>query len=247
MKLITVILCLLSTVSLMAQPAGQEIFDKMDSVITVENSKAVMLQRIQTTSGKTRELVYEIFSAQKGKVSLMRYIKPARVKGNAMLMTDFSDNIWMYNKRTNRVRKLASHAKKQKFEGSDFTYEDMGSGNAWRENYTPIADGDGKIEDTECWKLILKGKNDDASYSQIICWPRKTDYYPLQFDYYDKNGDLQKTLYMQNIQIIEDIPTAMRMVMKNHLNRGETLLEYQKITYQITFPAKFFSERNLKK
>ncbi|MCK5739079.1 outer membrane lipoprotein-sorting protein [bacterium] len=247
MQPILLILCVLSTTILMAQPSGQKIFDKMDAIITVENSKAVMLQTIQTTSGKTRELIYDSFSAQNGEVSLMRYIKPSRVKGNAMLMTDFSDNIWMYNKRTNRVRKLASHAKKQKFEGSDFTYEDMGSGNSWREKYTPIVDGSGKIDKTDCWKLILEAKDNDAAYSQIICWPRKTDAYPLQLDYYDENGTLQKTLYMQDIQLIEDIPTAIKMRMENHLDRSETTIEYQTITYQVTFPANFFSERNLKK
>ncbi len=91
-----------------------------------------MTQTIQTTSGNTRTFEYDSYMGMNGENSLMIYKKPSRVRGNSILMTDNSNNIWSYNQRTRRVRKLASHAKKQKFEGSDFTYEDMGSGDSWK-------------------------------------------------------------------------------------------------------------------
>ncbi|MCK4579426.1 MAG: outer membrane lipoprotein-sorting protein [Candidatus Marinimicrobia bacterium] len=177
----------------------------------------------------------------------MRYRLPSRVRGNAILMTGFSDNIWMYIKRTGRVRKLASHAKKQKFEGSDFTYEDMGSGESWKEDYAPKNLGISKLKGGECYLLELRAVADDLSYSKLVCHVRTEDYYPLQIDYYDETGTHTKVLHLENIQVIEGIPTAMKMVMENLVDRTSTGMETIEITYDVTFDDDFFTERNLKK
>ena len=42
-------------------------------------------------------------------------------------MLNDGDDIWTYFPRTRRVRKLASHAKKQKVPGSDFSFGDFSS------------------------------------------------------------------------------------------------------------------------
>ncbi|MBU4443886.1 outer membrane lipoprotein-sorting protein [bacterium] len=177
----------------------------------------------------------------------MRYLSPSRVKGNALLMTDFSDNIWMYNRRTGRVRKLASHAKKQKFEGSDFTYEDMGSGDSWKTDFNPVLKGIEKVDKVHCFKLELQAKSEDVSYSKMICWVRVGDFFPIQIDYYDEKNVFTKTLFLQDIRTIEGVLTPMKMVMRNNLDRTETVMEYVNITYDVEFDKGFFSERNLKK
>jgi len=125
------ILLILSTITLTFAQTGEKLLDDMINHMNPASSKGIMKQTINTTSGDKRVLTYESSSNEKGKNSIMRYLSPSRVRGNAMLTKNFSDDIWMYNNRTKRVRKLASHAKKQKFEGSDFTYEDMGSGDTW--------------------------------------------------------------------------------------------------------------------
>ena len=67
-----------------------------------------------TTSGKKRTFIFEAWSRDKGEKSLIRYLEPRRAKGQATLMLNNADDIWMYFPRTQRVRKLATHAKKQK-------------------------------------------------------------------------------------------------------------------------------------
>ncbi len=232
---------------LSAQITGTEILEQVLDVMNPPNARAVVRQTIVTTSGKTRTFEYESFMGDKGENSLMRYRSPSRTRGNAMLMTEFSDNIWMYINRTGRVRKLASHAKKQKFEGSDFTYEDMGSGDSWKHDYTPQNMGLTKLDGEECYRLELTAAAEDLSYSKIGCTVRTSDYLPLQIDYYDEEGTHTKVLRLADIQVIEGIPTAMHMVMENLVDRTSTWMETIEITYDVTFDDDFFTERNLKK
>jgi len=249
MKRLGILTILMMTILFAGDPevSGLEILNKIIDLMNPENAKGVMEQTIVTTSGDKRTFKYETYMGNRGESSLMRYLAPSRVKGNALLMTDFSDNIWMYNRRTGRVRKLASHAKKQKFEGSDFTYEDMGSGDSWKTDFKPVLKGTQKINKVRCFKLELHARSKDVSYTKMICWVRVSDFFPIQIDYYDENNVFTKTLFLQDIHTIEGILTPMKMVMKNNLDLTETVMEYINITYDIEFEKGFFSERNLKK
>jgi len=85
------------------------------------------------------------------------------------LMLNNADDIWMFFPRTQRVRKLATHAKKQKMQGSDFSYEDMGSGDAFIEDYDAQRLEDEMREGHDCFKLELTRKEgSDMSYSRLI-------------------------------------------------------------------------------
>ncbi len=243
-KLTIMIMALLSMLT--AQPTATELLEAVTEIMNPKHSKGIMKQTILTTTGDERVLTYESYSGFSGEYSLMRYLSPSRVKGNAVLTTDYSDNIWMYNNRTRRVRKLASHAKKQKFEGSDFTYEDMGGGDIWLENFDPEITGTTKIDGIECYKLVLNPNDSyDGNYSKMIVFPRTSDAYPLQVNYYEEGNHI-KSCFLEDIKTIEGVPTAMKIIMKNHIDQTQTSMEYQKVTYDVDFDRQFFSERNLK-
>ncbi|MCK5521383.1 MAG: outer membrane lipoprotein-sorting protein, partial [Candidatus Marinimicrobia bacterium] len=182
----------------------------------------------------------------KGEMSLMRYVEPTRVKGNALLMKDFSDKIWMFNKRTKRTRMLASSAKKQKFEGSDFSYEDMGSGDSWKEDYLPSNKGIKKINKEDCYEVeLIPTLASNISYSKLVCYMRVKDVFPVRFDYYDEKGELLKMLHLENIKDIQGVLTPMVMRMENVLDKTETIMEYINIDYSVKLKESFFNERNL--
>ncbi len=243
-----IILVLLLFLNLMAAiPDGEQLLNDLIEHMNPESAKGIMKQTIVTTSGDQRTLTYKTFASNNGENSIMRYIEPARVRGNALMMKNYSDDIWMYNKRTRRVRKLASHAKKQKFEGSDFTYEDMGAGDSWKEDYTPENTGQEKYNGLDCNILRLTAKNDGVSYSKIIAYLRVQDNFPLKIEYYEEDNDLLKILYLKDIEKIQGIPTAMKMVMENQHDNTKTTMEYETVEYNVEFQNDFFTERNLKK
>lgn len=231
-----------------SEPDAASLLDDVMTKMNPENSKATMSQTITTTSGDERTFLYDSETGSKGEFSLMRYVEPTRVKGNAMLMTGFLDNIWMYNARTNRVRRLASNAKKQKFEGSDFTYEDMGSGSTWKTDFDAATLESRKIAGENCYQLRLTPKTGThSSYSKMILWLRESDHFPVLIDYYDENATFVKSLYLEDIRTVENILTPFTMRMVNHLDQTQTVMKYESITYNVIFPKNYFSEQNLKK
>jgi len=229
---------------------GEDIIQKVNELFNVQSNYAKAKMTIVTTSGKKRTFIYEMWSKDKGEKNLMRYLEPRRVKGLATLMLNHADDIWMYYPRTQRVRKLATHAKKQKMQGSDFSYEDMGSGDAFINDFSSIRLKDEKMEGMDCYKLELTRRpGGDVSYSRLIMWVIKENFVPVVIDYYDDDDPThwEKRLVESDIRIIDDIPTAMKVVMYNKNDNTQTELELLEVKYNVTLEDSMFTERELKK
>jgi len=228
---------------------ADEIIQKFNDLMTQPTVKSVSSMTITTSTGKQRTFIMESYSADRGEKNLIKYISPIRVKGQTILMLNNADDIWVYFPRTNRVRKLATHAKKQKMEGSDFSYEDMGSGDAWINEFESSRLEDEEIEDINCYKIELKKKPDSESgYSRLIMWIDKSNFMAVQIDYYDEDDpDLHlKRLVLSEVKDIEGIPTATKMVMTDIQDNTSTIMEYSEITYGAEIPDKLFTERGMK-
>ena len=229
---------------------GDEIIQKVDELLNAKTAYAKMKMTIETTSGQERTFVYESWTKDEGEKSLIRYLEPVRVKDQAVLMLNNADDIWMFFPRTQRVRKLATHAKKQKMQGSDFSYEDMGGGGEFREDFEARRLEDEQKNDHDCYKVELTRKpGSDISYSRLLIWVIKENFYPIVIEYFDEKDPayLQKTLTQSDIEEIDGIPTAMKMVMQNLNDQTQTVMEVMEIEYDIELDDRMFTERNLKR
>ncbi len=249
--LITGLMALLMVPGLFGQElTGEEIIQKVNDLFNVDSSYGKSKMTITTSSGQKRTFISESWSKDKGEKNLVRYLEPSRVKGQAILMLNNADDIWMYFPRTQRVRKLATHAKKQKMQGSDFSYEDMGSGDAFIKDFVSKRLDDEKMERHDCYKLELTRKPDgDVSYSRLIMWVIKENFVPIVIDYYsDDDPDYhEKRLVQSDIRIIDDIPTAMKMVMLNKNDNTQTEMELLEVKFDVSLDDRMFTERELKK
>jgi len=229
---------------------AEEIIETMTETLNPEQSEAVMEMTIITSGGQERTFVYKSYSKNKGEKSLMKYLEPGRVKDQSILMLNNADDIWMYFPRTNRVRKLATHAKRQKVQGSDFSYEDMGSSNEFIDDYNSVLIGEEEKEERLCYKLELTRKeNSEAGYSRLTVWVEKESYIPVIIGYYhekDKNL-LEKELILSDVQTIDGIPTPMEMVMYNKLDDTKTTMRFRELTYDVDLSDNLFTEMGMKK
>ena len=244
------IVLLLAPVSFSQELTGEEIIQKVNELFNPQTSYGKAKMTIVTTSGSKRTFVYESWSKDRGEKNLVRYLEPRRVKGLATLMLNHADDIWMYFPSTQRVRKLATHAKKQKMQGSDFSYEDMGSGDAFIKDFSPKRLEDEKMEGHDCYKLELTRKPDsDISYSKLIMWIVKENFVPIVIDYYDEDDPAlsEKRLIQSDIRLIDNIPTAMKVVMYNKNDNTQTEIELLEVKYNIPLDDEMFTERGLKK
>jgi outer membrane lipoprotein-sorting protein len=229
---------------------AEEIIRTMTETLNPEQSEAVMEMTIITSGGQERTFVYKAYSKDKGEKSLMKYLEPGRVKNLAVLMLNNADDIWMYVPGTKRVRKLATHAKRQKVQGSDFSYEDLGSSNAFIDDYNSVLLGEEEKNGELCYKLELTKKEDsDAGYSRLIVWAEKESYVPVVIAYYhEKDRELlEKELVLSDVKLIDGIPTPMKMVMYNKLDDTKTSMRFRELTYDVSLPDDLFTEMGMKK
>ena len=160
---------MLSSAAFSNELTGVEIVQKVTDVMNQATCRGKMKMTIVTTSGDERTFTYDSFSADKGEKNVIIYTSPKRVKGQAMLLLNNADDIWSYFPRTDRVRKLATHAKRQKMQGSDFTYEDFGAGNTFITDFDAKRLEDEKMEGYDCFRVELTGNGlRDAVTGRLI-------------------------------------------------------------------------------
>ena len=165
-----------SVLSFGQELTGEEIINKVNELINQDAVQAKIKMTITTTSGQKRIFVYDSYSKNKGEKNLIRYIEPKRVKGQAILMLNYANDIWIYFPRTKRIRKLASQSKSQKMEGSDFSYEDTGASDTFIIDFTSNKLGSEKKEGSE------------TGYSRLIMWVIKDSFFPVVIDYYGRDN-----------------------------------------------------------
>lgn len=239
-----------SVLSFGQELTGEEIISKVNELMNQDTVQAKVKMTIVTSSGNERVFIYDSYSKNKGEKNLIRYIEPKRAKGQAILMLNYADDIWMYFPRTKRIRKLATHAKSQKMEGSDFSYEDTGASDAFIEDFSSKKLGSEIKEGHDCYKIeMLKKEGIESGYSRLIMWIIKDSFIPITIDYYDAENPelLLKTLIQYDIKNIDGIPTATKMVMYNKLEDSQTSIEMLEIKYNIELDDSLFTERYLKR
>ena len=244
-KIILTIILLLAT-SLFSLTVDQ-ILDKAEASQKTKTSRTEMTETVYKSDGSTKIskiISYGMNGTEKG---LSEYVSPKRIKGMKVLMLNDGDDIWFYSKRTNRVRKIASHQKKSSANGSDFSYEDMSMDDN-REKYDYKLLGDENKYGKDCYTVEFKAKDiDDQTYSKLIFWIDKSNFVTIKGEFYDEDGSLWKILSMRGIKKIGNYWTAEEIEMKNVMKETRTVMKMTKIEFDIDIDENMFTERKLKR
>jgi hypothetical protein len=215
-----------------------------------EQAHGKVRMTITTSTGEQRTFLYETFSKGSGEKGLIKYLEPSRVKGQAILMLNDANDIWTWFPRTKRVRKLATHAKKQKLEGSDFSYEDMGGGDEFREEFAATRLADQRQQGRSCYKLeLVRHEDSDAGYSRIVLWVDREQLVPLAIHYYhDLDPELwEKELVCSDVHVVDGIATPFKCVMSNRLEGTSTTMETVEMSYDVDLPDDLFTELGMQR
>ncbi len=226
---------------LLVSLSPHELLMKVDSVSRTPQSQGLLEETILTTSGNKRTFKIRYYSKNGNNKQLMVYLYPKPVEGTSFLMVE--DNIWAYFPETGRIRKIASHAKRQKMMGSDFTYEDMEIEN-YSEKFRP-----GEVSEERDYYLLTlyPKKGEDISYAKLVLKIDKKTFVPVKVDFFRKGDEKPyKTLFQENIKDIEGIPTPMKITMVNNETGTRTEMVMEEITYNVHLEDNLFSVERLK-
>jgi outer membrane lipoprotein-sorting protein len=222
---------------------ARSILKNADKAGWTKASHALIEQTITTTGGSTRTFKIESWTKNGDEKQLMKYLAPAQSRGIGILTLEGGDNIWVYFPDSDDLRKIASSARNQSVEGSDFTYEDL-STQTMSKKYEPLLLGEEKIDGSVHHKLELtpKGK---SFYGKLIIWIHPTNYTAPKIEYYDKKGKHVKTLRMMDFEKVKGVWVARKLVMTNHKRGSKTEIKIVKIKINPDLDDAVFTTQNL--
>lgn len=228
----------------MADSSGEEILKKSDAVMNAAQDMTCNMD-MKLIDKEGNEKVREARIMQKGTDKrIFKFLTPADVKGVGILTLP-DDTIYLYMPAFNKIRRIASHVKNDTFMGTDFTYDDMNT-----INYSKEYDVKDVLDEKDNWVLVLvpkKEKAEEKDYSQLKMWIRKSDYFQLKIEYYDKSGNLRKVMNKNKIEIVGKYITSKEMEMRNLKKEHRTVMIMKDIKFDNGFTDKQFTERELKK
>ena len=199
----------------------------------VAKAEMVLKQNDKELSRRTfNTKVLEIEGAGEGDHSVNIFTSPKDVAGTAVLIHAHGltpDDQWLYLPAIQRVKRISTRSKSGPFVGSEFAYEDIST---WvPEKYTYRFLQKETITGEDCYKFENTPAYDESGYSKLHEWVDAKMFHPRKIDYYDRKGDLLKTLTFEDYKIYGGgYWKPSKMIMVNHQTGRSTELlwnEYQ--------------------
>lgn len=236
-------------VSMSAQAAdlsGKEIIDRMVKALR-GNSNISEYTMVVTTPQWKRDLTLKVWDDRVGKKSFVKILAPAKDAGTTFLRINY--NLWMYMPTTEKVMKIPPSLMLQAWMGSDFTNDDLVKESSYTEDYSHVVEGSATTPEGDVYVVRLDPKpNAPVVWGKMICQVRKSDFMPVEHQYYSEGGKLMKRLHFHNYKNVSGHMYPMLWKMENVAKSGHfTTLTLKDIQFNSAIPAEIFSEQHLRK
>ena len=179
---------------------GLEIMQKHRQLHRVRDEQEHQVVKLVSKGGalKERKIVrYTLNGRDDLDKILVRFLAPRDVEGTALLTweaKDGNDDQWLYLPATRKPKRIAASGKKNRFMGTDFTYEDLRPENLAVNRYTLT--GRETVDGQECFVVDAMPATDkhaaDSAYSKRRIWVRTDNHAVSKREYYDRHGRLEK-------------------------------------------------------
>jgi len=204
--------------------------DRSDRGFADSTVNLQMLLRNAAGDTSVRDLTIrtlEIPDEQLGDRSLIIFKKPADIKGTALLshakILD-ADDQWLYLPALKRTKRISSVNKSGPFVGSEFAFEDLTALELNKYTYKFLRSE--ACGDMQCDVVERIPQYEHSGYSKQITWIDQSVYQVRKVEYYDRRGDLLKTLNFTDYRQYGNWWRAHDMTMENHLTNKSTTLAY---------------------
>ena len=184
-----------------------------------------------------------------GDKSVVIFDDPDDVAGTALLTFTHkvgSDDQWLYLPALRRVKRIASNNKAGPFMGSEFAYEDLASQEV--EKYTYRYDGEEAVDGHDTYRVERVPTDKNSGYSRQLVWWDANEYRVIKVEYYDRKGDLLKTLTMHEYEeYLDEYWRPGRMEMVNHQTGKSTTLEWRDYELGVGLDERDFDQNALRR
>ena len=198
-----------------------------------------MKMEIREADGSSRVLLTRVAERGFGTQRFVLYRSPADLKGMGVLVQN-RNTLYIYMPSYSRVRRVAMHARKQAFMGSDFTLDDSAQ-LLYAPDYAPrlVSREGGKV------RLELTPKpGKDLAYTKIVLTADESTWLVDQLEYHDDSG-LAKTETRGQVKVVGGKPMQTRVEMVDVRTKHSTLVHVSKVEVELGLKKSLFTRRGL--
>lgn len=222
-----------------------EIVKKADQLMRANSSYSEITMKIVKPDW-SREMGMKVWALEPD-YAMIYITEPARDKGTVTLKR--KTEVWNWLPSAQKIIKIPPSMMLQSWMGSDFTNDDLVKESSVITDYTHKLIGEEKIDGLDCYKIQLTPKPDaGVVWGKILAWIAKDSYIEPKVEYYDEDGFLVKKFIGSNIQEMDgrNIFTHWEMIPEDKPG-NKTIMDYNKIQFNIKISESFFSEQNMKR
>lgn len=238
--------------SMLSAMDGREIMLKVEERPDGDDRRREMTMTLINRRNRKRIRSMLLFSKDYGKdvKSIFYFQKPADVKGTAFLSwgydnPDHDDDRWLYLPAMKKSRRISGKSKNDYFMGSDLTYDDMGNRSVDEDTHRLLREEN--LDGCDCWVIESIPKDKDYMYSRVVSWIRKDALMAVKRDFYDRHGNMLKTMVMKDIRKEQGFWTAFRLEVYNVQENHRTVLEITKAAYDLGLRDSLFRVSTLQR
>ncbi len=234
------VLCAFSIQVTAQEMTARELIRRIETQYQGETSHAIAHMRV-VTERWTREMTLEMWSKNRDRF-LVRVLAPKKDEGVSTLKV--GDDMWNFLPSIDRLIKIPSSMMGESWMGSHLTNDDLVKENQVDRLYDlSMTGGDGTAE------IVAIPKPDAAVvWGRIIYTVDTERLIPLSIRYEDEAGELVRTITFDDVQRISGrwVPLEMRVQPMDE-PQEHTLLNYQKLEFNVRLSDDFFSLRTLRR
>ena len=242
-----------------SNPRGLEIATEVDlrdrgwGDVTVEGQMVLKNKAGSESVRKFRSTILEAEDAAVGDMSIITFSQPRDVRGTALLthskIEPDDDSQWIFLPAVKRVKRISSSNRTGKFVSSEFSYEDLGSEEVADNHHIWIEDAPCAHDASlTCAAVESRPKNKKSGYSRRISYIDLAEYRVHQIDFYNRRGDLEKTLKFSDYQqYLDSYWRAHVMTMNNSQTGKSTTLTWNNYSFANGLSDRDFTPQGLSK
>ncbi|MGI5860988.1 MAG: outer membrane lipoprotein-sorting protein [Myxococcales bacterium] len=248
-------LALLSSApALAAEEDAQALMEKVFSRASWKDMHGKARLVLTNKRGDTKAREIEMWSKKNERDEsrmLMRFQKPADVRGTGFLMIehkDGDDDRRLFLPALRRVNRISASGSGGNFMSSDFTYYDIGRPKLSDWKYTFA--GTKEVLGVECKAVEGVASSpkvvEDTGYSKVVWCVDPKDLVVVGADYFDKSGRMFKQMLAVRIEKINEVPFATHMKMSDVTSGHTSEMVFSDLKTDAGVEESIFTERNLK-
>ena len=243
--LLGVILAIYAAGSAWAEDSGTAILQKVDEITNapldeMSDMRIILIDK----KGNRKERLLKTWAKyfeDKDSWRIIKFLSPTDVRGVGFLVLA-QDKMYLYLPAFHRIRRIASHSKKESFMGSDLSFSDM-------ETKRLCEDYEARLlkEDSDNYFLeLIRRPGSEKPYSRIMMTVEKSSNVPIYMESFDEGNNLWKVWKMTPYKSGK-YHTVSRMEVEEKKKEHVTIVERENIQYDQGLEDKVFTQRFLKR